>query len=424
MLKQVSVGVLTLSLMMSSSFAFASQKGGESPAVSVVTITQGDQMIPVKQVPSEDEIQEDMSAASPATAAATPVEKKTEKPSSATKAQGEKPEAKAPASSATAAKAGEAAVEQNNTGKVPFNNPNVKIVANPNKNTQTTVTDVNKSRIVINLASLSLALYNGNTRIHLYPIGPGTAATPTPTGYFKIIAKEVNPTWTDPSDASNSVPGGPGNPLGQRWMQLQGNYGIHGTNRPESIGHYVSHGCVRMNEQDVEELYNLVKVGTPVEITYNRVIVEKTPDDIVAFYIYPDGYHRQPLDIAEVTRWLKGFGVENFVSDAEIQEKIDASDGQPTYIGKVYNIFVDGKKLTHKAVICNGIAYLPAVELANAAGVELGWNSKNEQLISSFGSAIGYDKKDTLYCNANDVNALYHLFGGLVDKKGFEFQKK
>ena len=70
-----------------------------------------------------------------------------------------------------------------------------------------------------------------------------------------------------------------------------------------------------------------MKIGTPVEITYNRIVVEKTPDDTVAFYIYPVGYERQPLDVAEVTRWLAGFGVQNFISDEDIQKKIDASDG-------------------------------------------------------------------------------------------------
>ena len=277
-------------------------------------------------------------------------------------------------------------------------------------------------KISINLAARSLAVYEGSNRIRLYPIGPGKESTPTPVGYFKVESKDLNPTWTDPDDPEYSIPSGESNPLGYRWMEFQGNYGIHGTNKPDSIGHYVSNGCIRMHEKDVEDVFNLVKVGTPVEITYNRIVVEKTPDDQVAFYIYPDGYDRQALDVAEATKWLKGYGVQNFISDEDIEKKIAASDGEPTYIGKVYNITVNGKKLENKAVEQDGITYLPAIDLADASGVNLGWDEKAEVLISTIGKATGYDKKDNLYCNADDVQTLFPLKGGR-NGKTFVFTK-
>ena len=276
---------------------------------------------------------------------------------------------------------------------------------------------IDSRKISINLAARSLAVYEGQKRIRLYPIGPGKASTPTPVGYFKVESKDLNPTWTDPTDPGYSIPSGESNPLGYRWMEVQGNYGIHGTNKPESIGHYVSNGCIRMNEKDVEDVFDLVKVGTPIEITYNRIVVEKTPDDRVAFYVYPDGYGRQPLDVEEATKWLKGYGVQNFISDEDIEKKIEASDGEPTYIGKVYNITVDGKKLQNKAVEQDGITYLPAIDLADAAGVNLGWDEKSEVLFSTVGKATGYNKKDVLYCNADDVQTLFHLDGGLSGKQ-------
>ena len=276
---------------------------------------------------------------------------------------------------------------------------------------------IDSRKISINLAARSLAVYEGQKRIRLYPIGPGKASTPTPVGYFKVESKDLNPTWTDPTDPEYSIPSGESNPLGYRWMEVQGNYGIHGTNKPESIGHYVSNGCIRMNEKDVEDVFDLVKVGTPIEITYNRIVVEKTPDDRVAFYVYPDGYGRQPLDVEEATKWLKGYGVQNFISDEDIEKKIEASDGEPTYIGKVYNITVDGKNLQNKAVEQDGITYLPAIDLADAAGVNLGWDEKSEVLFSTVGKATGYNKKDVLYCNADDVQTLFHLDGGLSGKQ-------
>ena len=93
------------------------------------------------------------------------------------------------------------------------------------------------------------------------------------------------------------------------------------------------------------------------------------------------------------------------------------SDGEPTYIGKVYNITVDGKKLQNKAVEQDGITYLPAIDLADAAGVNLGWDEKSEVLFSTVGKATGYNKKDVLYCNADDVQTLFHLDGGLSGKQ-------
>ena len=85
-----------------------------------------------------------------------------------------------------------------------------------------------------------------------WPVAVGTPATPTPIGQWTIRAKAV---W--------------GGAFGARWMQLSipwGTYGIHGTNDPGSIGSRASHGCVRMWNRDVVELYRLVQVGTPVDI--------------------------------------------------------------------------------------------------------------------------------------------------------------
>lgn len=267
-------------------------------------------------------------------------------------------------------------------------------------------------RLVINLAARSIAAVRDNKKVALYPIGPGKVSTPTPTGYYKVIDKEVNPTWTDPGSAT-SIPSGPDNPLGYRWIGIGGNYGIHGTNHPDSVGHYVSNGCIRMHEEDVEKIYDMVEVGTPVDITYNRIVVEKTPDDQIAYYIYPDGYGWQNVTAADVNKWLAGYGVADFVTDADVEQKIQASDGNPTYVAKVYPLYVNDQKLTGKAVVQGDITYLPAVDLAEAAKVSLGWKPEEKVLVSSYGQAVGYKKKDTLYCNADDVATLYHLDGGL-----------
>ena len=274
-----------------------------------------------------------------------------------------------------------------------------------------------EKKISINLAARSLALFEGTEKIRLYPIGPGTPYTPTPVGYYKIRSKDVNPSWTSPT-TGKTIPSGPDCPLGYRWMQIQGNYGIHGTNNPDSIGHYVSNGCIRMQEKDVEALFDLVKIGTPVEITYNRVVVEKLADNTVVYYIYPDGYGWQKLSVDDVSKWLAGYGVANFVSNEDIEKKINESDGEPTYVAKVYPLYVNGEKMKNKAVEQNGVMYLPAIDLADAVHVDLGWNDKTQKLISTLGAADGVDKKDVLYCRLADAKTLFKL-DGAVEKNNF-----
>ena len=280
-----------------------------------------------------------------------------------------------------------------------------------------------EKRIAINVASRFLTYYENNKKIAVYPLGLGKTYTPTPVGYFKILEKITNPTWIDPSDPEYEVPSGPANPLGYRWMQIRGNYGIHGTNRPESIGGYVSNGCIRLREADVEELYRMVDVGTPVDITYNRVVVEKVEDGNVAYYIYPDGYGWQNIDAAYVNGWLEPYGVAPFESDLSIEEKINASDGQPTYVGKPYNIEINGRRIdaVHingrnflaKAVIRDNINYLPVVPLAMALRTKLEWREGEATLKTKYGTVTGFAKKNQIYCNADDAIILLNIEGGL-----------
>ncbi len=108
-----------------------------------------------------------------------------------------------------------------------------------------------KYSIKINLAARRLTLFKDDKAFRTYPIAIGKILTQTPKGIYKIINKQVNP----------------GGPFGARWMGLnRRGYGIHGTNNPSSIGNAVSHGCIRMYNKDVIEVFNLVGVGTTVRI--------------------------------------------------------------------------------------------------------------------------------------------------------------
>src|SRR5216684_1524801 len=119
-------------------------------------------------------------------------------------------------------------------------------------------------RIVVSISNRKLVLFDGDRVVKTYDVAVGKPSTPTPEGEYRIINHVPNPTYY-----GTGVVVGPGNsnPLGTRWMGLSAKgYGIHGTNVPSSIGKAASHGCIRMRQQDLEELFELVNVGVSVEL--------------------------------------------------------------------------------------------------------------------------------------------------------------
>jgi lipoprotein-anchoring transpeptidase ErfK/SrfK len=123
-------------------------------------------------------------------------------------------------------------------------------------------------RIVVSIPDRKLALIEDGRVIKVYPTAVGRAASPTPSGTFTIVQRISNPAWYAPGKV---VAPGKGNPLGTRWLGLnRKSYGIHGTNEPRSIGRNASHGCVRMRNRDVEDLFARVAVGDLVELHGER----------------------------------------------------------------------------------------------------------------------------------------------------------
>jgi L,D-transpeptidase ErfK/SrfK len=129
--------------------------------------------------------------------------------------------------------------------------------------------------IVINLADMRLYYYGKpSTLPRSYAIGIGREGLLTPIGQTTIIGKTVDPTWKptprmrkeDPTLPA-VMPAGPDNPMGTRAMYLGWKpYAIHGSNKAWGVGRRISSGCVRMYNEDVEELYDLVNVGTKVTV--------------------------------------------------------------------------------------------------------------------------------------------------------------
>jgi lipoprotein-anchoring transpeptidase ErfK/SrfK len=131
-------------------------------------------------------------------------------------------------------------------------------------------------RLIVNMPARKIALVVDGKVVKVYPVAVGKKSTPSPSGTFHIASHVANPTYTHEGKV---VRPGPGNPVGTRWMSLGfKGYGVHGTNQPESIGHASSHGCIRLRNHDVEELFELVQVGDEVDL-----IASPTPEEASLF---------------------------------------------------------------------------------------------------------------------------------------------
>lgn len=165
----------------------------------------------------------------------------------------------------------------------------------------------NKYNILVDLTELRLYLLNADTHeiVKKYPVAGGKASTPSPLGTWVIINKESG--W--------------GKGFGTRWMQLNvpwGKYGIHGTNKPLSIGSPESAGCIRMLNSDVEDLYGRVNTGTiviiyggPYGLSYNKFRTLKPGD--------------RGRDVFEVQLKLKHLGYYNGILDGIYGDNMKSS---------------------------------------------------------------------------------------------------
>jgi peptidoglycan hydrolase-like protein with peptidoglycan-binding domain len=106
--------------------------------------------------------------------------------------------------------------------------------------------------LLVDTDARTLSVMHGTTIIRQYRVAVGKESSPTPHGDWFIKEKD---TWAGA--------------FGTRWMRLSipwGIYGLHGTNKPWSIGSYASHGCIRMLNREVEEVFQVVSVGTPIRV--------------------------------------------------------------------------------------------------------------------------------------------------------------
>jgi lipoprotein-anchoring transpeptidase ErfK/SrfK len=135
--------------------------------------------------------------------------------------------------------------------------------------------DYSPGTIVVKTNERRLYLVVEQGKAMAYPVGVGRAGKQW-AGATRIDGKYRNPAWSPPKEVKHDkpsmpdvIPGGsPRNPMGVAAMTLAGGeYAIHGTNMPGSVGGFVSYGCIRMLNADISDLYQRVSVGTPVVVT-------------------------------------------------------------------------------------------------------------------------------------------------------------
>jgi lipoprotein-anchoring transpeptidase ErfK/SrfK len=134
---------------------------------------------------------------------------------------------------------------------------------------------VSAGTIVVHTSERRLYLVLGNGEAIRYPVGVGRAGKQW-AGTSSIDGKYVRPAWSPPAEVKRDKPslpdvipsGSPRNPMGAAAMTLAGGeYAIHGTNQPGSVGGFVSYGCIRMYNQDIVDLFGRVSIGTTVMVT-------------------------------------------------------------------------------------------------------------------------------------------------------------
>jgi len=187
--------------------------------------------------------------------------------------------------------------------------------------------------------------------VYTYPVSIGKMDWKTPLGKTRITQKEKNPNWYPPASVRKEhaargeplpsvVPPGPDNPLGAYKMRLAiggGSYLIHGTNNPAAVGMAITHGCIRMFPEDVEQLFAKVAVGTPVYLVNEPVKVAIVEGEVYLEAHPPVDAEGQTaaIDIDQFAAMLDtALGASRTaVHWDHALETLQAGDGMPRLIG-------------------------------------------------------------------------------------------
>lgn len=175
--------------------------------------------------------------------------------------------------------------------------------------------------IVVNVAEMRLYYYGTKDGVpETFPIGLGEEGSETPSGTTRVVRKQANPTWYRTKSeiaakpwAPKIVPPGPTNPLGAFAIYLGWPaYLIHGTDDWRGVGRRDSRGCIRMYDEDIERLFNAVKIGTRVTVV-NQPVKLAWVDDRLYLEVHPSPHQADQLEMDNVADFEDPAGVSKAV---------------------------------------------------------------------------------------------------------------
>lgn len=263
--------------------------------------------------------------------------------------------------------------------------------------------------IIINLPNYTLGYYENNKLVQEYPIAIGKTSTPTPCGFYTIKDKEINPCWYPPNKIGYIVPSGPDNPLGYRWIGFESNYGIHGTNAPWSIGSAVSNGCIRMYEEDVEQLFDLVQYNTPISIIYDRINIKVDHIGQATLEIYPDVYGYEDITVEKIKHKLIEKHVNNLIEDEFLSKLISKGQDNKVLFANVSNVRINNKQLEEYLVWWEGRLYAPVEKISNYLDYSIAWDEERQLIVSRGYMVPGVMKNNILYAEINYLPELFDV---------------
>jgi len=180
--------------------------------------------------------------------------------------------------------------------------------------------------------------------VYTFPVGLGRFDWRTPIAAFKVRGKTRDPAWVLPDDiyqehlerdgeAEHMIPGGdPDNPLGLYRIDLTlPMYALHGTNVPWGVGMEVSHGCVRLYPEDIEQLFNLVKPGIPGKFVYQPIKFGRRGDSIYV-EVHDDLYGRYPGLWNQAVKEARRLRLDDQIDYRKLEKAVEEKTGVPTYI--------------------------------------------------------------------------------------------
>jgi L,D-transpeptidase ErfK/SrfK len=209
--------------------------------------------------------------------------------------------------------------------------------------TEFVLPDSRRQGVVVNIPEMRLYHYQGGALV-TYPVGLGRDDWRTPEGSFKIRGKTENPTWVIPesiraehirdrNDPRTSIAGGdPENPLGLFRLELTlPLYALHGSNMPWGVGMQVSHGCIRLYNEDIAILFREAQVGSPGEFIYQPVKVGMR-NGLVFIEVHPDIYNLRTSLEDEAEQLLVRHGWSEGIDQNRLRRALRDQTGMPVMI--------------------------------------------------------------------------------------------